>query len=571
VVLRVATEKPGSVPNILASEVSFIQARPRRCSRLEIMMRDLGRMGEDAFSYLCNTTGLIANKAFVDKTGWDFLVEFPVSRNNMVPLDMQQSPIQCKFQIKSTDTNVRKISISLSNLDRLVKDPLPAIYCLFDFNGKNEVQQIYCLHIDDNIMEKTLKELRKIGIDADAKLNKKTINIHFEEKHKLIEPTGEQLVKVINSFIGNDFAKYIDTKKEKLIKLGFGAKPYGLRFSLNSKEDVVNIVDAYLGIDCKINVSNAEGFTVRFGIEMPDSKVSAKKAELKISPQPIKNGLLRFRESKFSPPMDFICDIYIPPFRIKKHEKIRLVTTFFEIIIDSNRKQIHLTHLSNPDLAGKPHQIRNWLKLSNLLKLKDITMTIQMLGIPELELGLLANNNCPDNSEPLILVEALIDVYNYFEINIDSLIKLSDIDLNTKEIIQMSSIIKNDSHNITLSFSHDSFTYREDALLACILRIDVCLLNYHLTLIVSIVDKVHKIGDTKYQVNSDKLTIHKSFNGLEDFPTDKDLEDYFIELAEDYQNNGTQVIFLLEQPKVTAPLNNKKITRHTRHVGREGE
>ena len=40
-------------------------------------MRDLGLMGETAFTTWCAAAGLVPNPSTVDKTGWDVIVEFP--------------------------------------------------------------------------------------------------------------------------------------------------------------------------------------------------------------------------------------------------------------------------------------------------------------------------------------------------------------------------------------------------------------------------------------------------------------------------------------------------------------
>ncbi|ENU71461.1 hypothetical protein [Acinetobacter baumannii] len=44
-------------------------------------MRDLGQLGESTFAMWCAQVGLIANGSAIDKTGWDYYVEFPISSN----------------------------------------------------------------------------------------------------------------------------------------------------------------------------------------------------------------------------------------------------------------------------------------------------------------------------------------------------------------------------------------------------------------------------------------------------------------------------------------------------------
>ncbi len=48
-------------------------------------MRDVGGMGENTFEAWCNSVGLAANRSQIDKTGWDYLVEFPVEHPGVDP------------------------------------------------------------------------------------------------------------------------------------------------------------------------------------------------------------------------------------------------------------------------------------------------------------------------------------------------------------------------------------------------------------------------------------------------------------------------------------------------------
>ena len=102
-------------------------------------MNDIGKMGEKIFSYWCSTAGLVVNKATEDETGWDFHVEFPFTSNPdfPLPLDMQKSPIECKIQVKATNTQNKSVQITLSVLHRLVKSPLPAFIAFIRHYLKN--------------------------------------------------------------------------------------------------------------------------------------------------------------------------------------------------------------------------------------------------------------------------------------------------------------------------------------------------------------------------------------------------------------------------------------------------
>ena len=70
--------------------------------------RDVGSMGERCFGIWCSSVGITANKSDIDRTGWDFIVEFPWEKSEKIPKDMLLAPIECKVQVKSTDNRESK-------------------------------------------------------------------------------------------------------------------------------------------------------------------------------------------------------------------------------------------------------------------------------------------------------------------------------------------------------------------------------------------------------------------------------------------------------------------------------
>lgn len=110
-------------------------------------MRDLGQMGESTFSLWCGQAGLIANGSQVDRTGWDFFVEFPFT-GSTDPIRLHDPAIECKIQVKATDKTDRKLPIKLSNLRRLITAPMPAFFVFIEFDGRNVAQRAFLVHVD---------------------------------------------------------------------------------------------------------------------------------------------------------------------------------------------------------------------------------------------------------------------------------------------------------------------------------------------------------------------------------------------------------------------------------------
>lgn len=103
-------------------------------------MRDLGQMGENSVQLWCSQVGLTANGSRIDKTGWDFVIEFPF-QNFIGPARVHEAAIECKVQVKATDNRDRKWQIKLSNLRRLITAPMPAFILILEFDGKKAAQR----------------------------------------------------------------------------------------------------------------------------------------------------------------------------------------------------------------------------------------------------------------------------------------------------------------------------------------------------------------------------------------------------------------------------------------------
>lgn len=93
-------------------------------------MADIGEMGEKIFSYWCAEAEIVCNDSKIDKTGWDFFIEFNDAFDKSLPLDMQHPRIEAKVQVKSTQSVKRSVQVSLSNLQRLATSIQPAFLCL---------------------------------------------------------------------------------------------------------------------------------------------------------------------------------------------------------------------------------------------------------------------------------------------------------------------------------------------------------------------------------------------------------------------------------------------------------
>jgi len=304
----------------------------------------------------------------MDRTGWDFLMEFPWKQDN-IPRDMLPSPLECKVQIMATDKQRRKESITLSNLSRLVKAQMPAFFCFIEFNGTNNAQAIYLVHVGKEIIEHTLKRLRECENSDNIKpLNKQKIVISYSDKNLLKDVTGESLKKAIEQYVPIGMKEYIQEKNELLETLGYENGKYQLTVAIVGNDPVEDLLDATLGIRKEINIESSTGHHTRFGILSKNADVSHERAVLSLQVKPM-GARLKFKKHKFSSAITFPAQLHVSPFsRFLPVErlKFRVEAKFFDFVMEVNKGINFTVHFSAEDSSLE--ELKNFLEVLTLLE-----------------------------------------------------------------------------------------------------------------------------------------------------------------------------------------------------------
>jgi len=122
----------------------------------------LGRKGEHHFSEICTDAKLTCNPSTYDRTGWDFIVEFPYDPPcPQSSLDKRHSPVSCHVQVKTMWDTSDEFRMRLSSAERLAKEPKPAFVYIFKVNRKQEFVQAHLIHMIDENLATILKRLRR--------------------------------------------------------------------------------------------------------------------------------------------------------------------------------------------------------------------------------------------------------------------------------------------------------------------------------------------------------------------------------------------------------------------------
>src|SRR5712691_10475440 len=109
------------------------------------MAREVGKKGEAVLRGWTADVGIVTNKsADDDATGWDFILEWPVTFNLAVitiPLDQVPTPLKCLVQVKSTDKKINRCQVALTNWLYLVRNPWLTFFLVLHFDDKSQCQR----------------------------------------------------------------------------------------------------------------------------------------------------------------------------------------------------------------------------------------------------------------------------------------------------------------------------------------------------------------------------------------------------------------------------------------------
>jgi hypothetical protein len=187
----------------------------------------LGQAGESKFTNLCDLANLTCNKSNRDETGWDFIVEFPMTAPRQgLTLD-QRAPVVCHMQLKTTAvTHLSRVSLELSAVERLAKDVRPALIVVFLSRTNGEVLTGYAIHLLDAPLAHVLKRLRMAHAGGQLDINRATLTFDYRRAGAQFEVSPDGLRDALAHACGTDAALYVRRKQAQLDELGYGDDRY---------------------------------------------------------------------------------------------------------------------------------------------------------------------------------------------------------------------------------------------------------------------------------------------------------------------------------------------------------
>lgn len=170
---------------------------------------ELREIGESNFKLFCDRAGLVCNKSSRDVTGWDFLVEFPLSASGDGVLLDQRSKTTCHVQLKTTfGGGESRISVRLSAAELLAKNIAPAMIVVFLLRPSGDGITGYLIHLLDEELAQILKLLRSAQANQKLAINRASITFDYRSRGTQFEFTPEGLRGALVAACGVDPAQY---------------------------------------------------------------------------------------------------------------------------------------------------------------------------------------------------------------------------------------------------------------------------------------------------------------------------------------------------------------------------
>lgn len=310
---------------------------------------DLDNWAEDRFSGLCSRAGVTRNKSIQDRTGWDYIIEFPPAAMRDIPADLRPIEASARVQVKSKRSGKASVVLKLSNALRFAKDPLPCFVVLFLATKDSEPVRVFARHFWEEEIGQALKRAREAHANSRDDLNNLTMTLSFNAQD---EHSGD-LMAWMAARIAPYSDRYGEAKANLMRTIGFedGYIHGNVQFNVT---DLKALVDHQIGLTPVAPALNITINQRRFGIDMtmPLFEGAPNYARMQSHPQPCR---VRVR-GVTGDDMWFEGKLFLPglPNLPLEFRKFRVVADFIEIVIGTKDGNVtfHLDRAIQRSLPG---------------------------------------------------------------------------------------------------------------------------------------------------------------------------------------------------------------------------
>lgn len=330
--------------------------------------RRTGEIAETALRSWAAQVGASATKADPDRTGWDFIVEFPfLTLEQVDPLDEVRVQLQTFIQVKGTEGRSKTFSVKLSNMLYLIRSPLPCFFLRVHVTN-GQVTNAYLIHIDERIIRRTLRRLRLLSKSIGVKeLGKRSMRISYDAVHSIDDLTGVGLAEKLRDYISGDNETYASWKIELLRSAGYEEGRYEFDVTLllpTDRSPAESLVDFALGLlDEGLPTVDATGWNIRFGERAPgpDRKITGR-GRLEIKREPAGKGRLIIdqEDSVFELPVDLYVPSGVAHLVPEDHFKILAESELIKVVLQPSSRSGSISLKAPTDQLFKIAELEFW-------------------------------------------------------------------------------------------------------------------------------------------------------------------------------------------------------------------
>lgn len=399
-------------------------------------IEDFGDWAEDQFSGLCSSSGVTRNKSGQDRTGWDFIIEFPSKPISGVPADLLPPETSAIVQVKSKKNGKPSATMKLSNALRFAKNPTPCFLVLFLATNGGQPVRIFAKHFWKIDIESALRRARKADQESRHDLHKIPITYNFTDA----DDHSNDLLKWIATTIDAQNGRYGEEKLSLIKTVGFEDGFIQGNISFATK-DLASLVDNQIGLLPTAPIINITVKQTRFGIEARMPIFSGKPDSVSFQSYPL-TCRVRIR------PLDgndiwLDGDLFLPNFSglPLKFAKLRVVADFIEIIVSGNREAKISLSYDGTKQRGLASQ-KALINVFRLARLGPLNMQISSEGRPNIPIsGYLPISEEIGDFEQLLHIFTCLETVSYGIIPSDLTMSLCEIDDAWNSIVNFNGLV----------------------------------------------------------------------------------------------------------------------------------
>ena len=515
------------------------------------MSRDLGLMGESTFSLWCADVGLIPNGSQIDKTGWDFFVEFPFS-SGLSPHDIHKPAFECKVQVKATDKSDRKLPITLANLRRLITAQMPSFFVFIEFDGKNTAQRAYVVHVDNELITKVLKRLHEIEqSNKENNFNKRKMTIHYDESNLLDEPNGKSLKRCFSRHIGEDVAEYISNKKRHLESTGYENGFAQITFTTEGEDNLKTLMDMSLGIETEVELSKVRGVDTRFGILSKNPSFDSGRGAKLSMPNlvPKAEGKIRFRENMLSSVLSFDAKVYVSPFNAMvpdELKKMRVEGELFDFKLNPYTGSATYSFSFGEGIRLEVRKFRDAIQLMNLLSSSGKKVAAELITdeLPKFEFFVGCKDQEFDFSDELKALNSAVRILSEFDVTELVDITFDEITKYQTQICQLEEIFRSSPGLFRIEFGVEGGDYDSQKETVCLFLITAPVGSHIFGVILSVIGSVENIDGGRFRLIAKEIVVEQKIVSEKDgFISNEDLVAAIESIEHKYDDEYSVVTF----------------------------